>query len=672
MAPPSPDIDVGEDISISGSQSKMRKTTSIASTMAEGALLMKEEDAAILERGVRDSCSTGDTPLFAPINYASPTGLSPLASGDVGIAASSTTTPEIFRFKPDERLHALYEQESSVASFRSEHGDEEQVAGNMIPADGTKLTLPQCLSEVNTGSNAEPAKVTFLRCLSGNIVPRSGNLEFCDQRNETCFINLYPAPISEEFLRPTISEVSDIELVEEETTIKSKGMKNSKSYDRRLNEAAQFAEAVGEIPPSKMNETQAIIEEVESDSDEDSNNEIHHNEHSPLEIAKCKVAMDSKHLTKSLASHQSVVEPSKTENPLLDESFTETDEIVANTCRARRPKTRPVWPFKKKCFSSSYAFLHKLPEETNSEDFVYIGISSNPPEITKRGISRGNYAQLHRKAWLEVSDKYHRYGKNLRLYYRYWERLGFPTNQFFDWLDSKGEAAGEPLPNLPECPRSQLDSDTVLYISNPETTQKYSLTVVANEEGRGIVLDVDGDPVKTGPEGWIFVLRDNTVYGAQKITSVTGQSKQRFHHSSFFSGKAVAAAGIFLTDETGALTRLYPHSGHYRPGEADMQRMLFYLHHKKVNLRTFDMDTQQILHVARQETFQKQTDGEQSKEKKKKKVDSLHLQPAVFVACFLAHKARFIREGVFDQIHKIRTSDVTSVSEALIAVDDGV
>jgi hypothetical protein len=34
------------------------------------------------------------------------------------------------------------------------------------------------------------------------------------------------------------------------------------------------------------------------------------------------------------------------------------------------------------------------------------------------------------------------------------------------------------------------------------------------------------------------------------------------------------------------LTRLYPHSGHYRPGEAHMQRMLFFMYHEGVDLRT--------------------------------------------------------------------------------------
>jgi hypothetical protein len=278
-----------------------------------------------------------------------------------------------------------------------------------------------------------------------------------------------------------------------------------------------------------------------------------------------------------------------------------------------------------------------------------------------------------------VSDKYHRYGKNLRSYYRSWEKLGFPTNQFFEWLDSKGEAAGQPLPNLDECPRSVLDSDTVLYITNPEVTDGYSLDIKCSEDGRGRVIDVDGDSVITGPEGWILVLRDNVMYGAEKITSISGHSKQRFHHSSFFGGKAVASAGIIITDKEGFLVRLYPHSGHYRPGESHMQRMLFFLHRKGVNLRTFEMDTQQFRHVSREKdakgnkekTHEKRKKDKGEGEKKVKKVDSLHLEKAANVACFLAHKAGFIGEGIFDKIHQIRKADVASVSEALSTVDDG-
>lgn len=410
------------------------------------------------------------------------------------------------------------------------------------------------------------------------------------------------------------------------------------SDERRLSEAAQFAEAVGELPPSSSEEVPDIIEGEESEDSE--------SEESDKEIYVEDIIPEEEELTVSVSKHSKVDDPSHSGyDSQLDSSH-------------HRRKCRPRWPFKESP-ETTRGFLHKLPDGVNTQDFEYKGICSNPPEITKRGIQRGNYAQLHRKAWLEVSDKYHRYGKNLRLYYRYWERLGFPSNSFFDWLDSKGEAAGQPLPSLPECPRSTLDCDTVLYITNPDVTEGYILDVLPDEKGRGLLVDVDGDPVKTGPDGWIFVVRDNSLYGAQKIASISGHSKQRFHHSSFFCGKAVAAAGIIITDDDGYVTRQYPHSGHYRPGAADVQRMLFYLHHKGVDLRTFEMDTQQIFHVARGEST------------KKKKVDSLHLMPAVHVACFLAHKARCIEKGLFAQIHKIRKADVASVSEFLDLVDEG-
>lgn len=394
---------------------------------------------------------------------------------------------------------------------------------------------------------------------------------------------------------------------------------------RRLSEAAQFAKAVGDFTEGEelriIEDFAAEGEEIDDDDDDDDAPEIRVDD--PCREGKAD-------------SHKQL--------PPLKESAALQDLKV---------KIRPTWPFTE---------LDQLPSGDLSTTFIYKGICSNPPEITKSGMNRGNYAQLHRKAWLEVSDPKHRYGKNLRLYYRHWENLEHPTDMFFDWLDSKGEAEGQPLPDLAECPRSQLDSDTVLYITNNDVSRRYAITFKSCEGGKGRVFDVDGDPVSTGPDGWIFVLRDNVMYGAQKITSVTGNTRQRFHHSSFFGGKAVAAAGIFITDENGMLTHLYPHSGHYRPGEAHVQRMLFFLYHEGVDLRTFDMDTQQIQHVARDT-------NEQDRQEKKKKVESLHLVPAVHVACFLAHKARFIGEGIFSQIRQIQDADVASVGEALRLID---
>jgi len=384
----------------------------------------------------------------------------------------------------------------------------------------------------------------------------------------------------------------------------------------------------------------------------------------------------------------------------------------------------------------------KSPLHRNNVDsFSYRGLRANPPEIVKRGYSRGNYAQLHRKAWLEVSDKHHRYGKHLRFYYKHWENLGHPTNMFFGWLDSKGEAAGEPLPNLPECPRSQLDSDTVRYITNDDVTTEYEVLIKAKKlpfymdsnnsmdetenltqeaqitkERRSLsapamlavfdcgtkyssasssfndenfkygdmdttFFDIRGNPIATGPEGWIFVLRDGKIYAAPKVTSCIGKSRQRFHHSSFFGGKAVAGAGIIITDDNGHLLRLYPHSGHYRPGEAHLQRTLFHLQQSGVDLRRFQIDLQDVFHVSRKFLpclkVVPNAPGENVaveivrnyKAMKAKKTESLYLKPASYVASYLAHKALLIGNGVYDQIHQIRSCRVATVHEAIDIID---
>jgi len=432
-------------------------------------------------------------------------------------------------------------------------------------------------------------------------------------------------------------------VTQEAGTVRGKDKSPGLAEQRRVSEAMQFAEAVGE-PISNNQKELCIIEDHTDGGESDDSEDDELCDLNDIVVTKQKISS-------TFGLEDAIKLPQHIE--------------VVNTPDRPRRKWRPAWPFVSA--ESELSVLESLHGKGGEQAFAYKGICANPPEITKRGIQRGNYAQLHRKAWLEVSDKYHRYGKNLRSYYRYWERLDFPINKFFDWLDSKGEAAGQPLPNLPECPRSVLDSDTVKYITKPEVTERYAIDFIC-DGGRGRVIDVDGDPVTTGPDGWIFVLRDNVLYAAQKITSVSGHLKQRFHHSSFFGGKAVASAGIIITDEEGYLIRLYPHSGHYRPGEAHVQRMLFFLQQKGTDLKSFEVDTQQFSHVARDKDPRSK---DKDVQKKSKKVDNLHLQHASTVACFLSHKAKFIGEGIFEKIHLIRKADVTTVSEALQIVDEG-
>ena len=159
------------------------------------------------------------------------------------------------------------------------------------------------------------------------------------------------------------------------------------------------------------------------------------------------------------------------------------------------------------------------------------------------------------QAWLECTDRHHRYGKNLRVYYRAWEAANHPYDLFFDWLDSKGEAKGSKSPDLEECPRGKLDSDSVLYLTDMDEQNEYELTLallptlpynpqlisspvnssppvaspfpremnkMSLEEGRFgdgtrgdnnvVFMTAHNVPVNTGPDGWIFVLRDGKMY----------------------------------------------------------------------------------------------------------------------------------------------------------------
>lgn len=486
-------------------------------------------------------------------------------------------------------------------------------------------------------------------------------------------------------------------------------MRTSKSIDRILNEAAQYAEAVGEIPPLHIDEISREIIEGSSDDDQDDDDDDDAAEvevtEEEMERTRGKDAPsqdeseESRHIDTvklenkftrpeldSPASPKAVLEEPSPETPIhRDSKFTE--KYVCTDQTSNHPENKvtthqnymspskgkwhntPKYQQKKKR-QEKYLMVGMPPmypeDEEGSQPSSYKGVCSTPPEIILRGLSRGNYAQLHRKAWLEVSDKYHRYGKHLRCYYKHWESLGHPTNMFFDWLDSKGEAAGQPLPNLEECPRSQLDSDTVRYILNPEISETFSLKVARRKDGCMYLVNNDGNVVNTGPDGWIFVLRDSVLYAHPKVTSLSGKSKQRFHHSSFFGGKAVAAAGIIITNEDGKLERLYPHSGHYRPGEAHLHRILFFLQKMGINLKTFVVDTQQIMHVCRNKRNQSTPKGGKGEESgpgdkntnvtvvKLKKKDSLSLRAANLVASYLSHKAEMIGKGVFSQIHKIR------------------
>jgi hypothetical protein len=92
----------------------------------------------------------------------------------------------------------------------------------------------------------------------------------------------------------------------------------------------------------------------------------------------------------------------------------------------------------------------------------------------------------------------------------------------------------------------------------------------------------------------IFVVRDGVLYTHLKKV----EQPPRFHHSSFFAGDVVEAAGILVCDRGDNLV-LYPHSGHYRPMDRHFLNFLLLLRRHNVCLDRVTVDVQRTLRTAR-------------------------------------------------------------------------
>ncbi|KAG0303487.1 hypothetical protein BGZ98_006594 [Dissophora globulifera] len=221
------------------------------------------------------------------------------------------------------------------------------------------------------------------------------------------------------------------------------------------------------------------------------------------------------------------------------------------------------------------------------------------------GISTEEALVLLTEHWLEMSDKKHRYGSNLKPYHEYWLKQDTSQN-FFYWLD-KGE--GKDL-DLEGRSRVRLDEQRVHYLQEHER-QQYAVQVV---DGL-LFYKVSGKPVHTLPttvgadddvdvsqvlpdaheqddeatrlekkrirnkSKFIYVTDpQGTLYVAQKV-------KGQFHHSSFLGGGTVCAAGGIIVNH-GKLIKINPKSGHYRPGQRHFDRLLTNLKEMGIRLET--------------------------------------------------------------------------------------
>nr|XP_019012150.1 IQ domain-containing calmodulin-binding protein [Kwoniella pini CBS 10737]OCF50931.1 IQ domain-containing calmodulin-binding protein [Kwoniella pini CBS 10737] len=72
-----------------------------------------------------------------------------------------------------------------------------------------------------------------------------------------------------------------------------------------------------------------------------------------------------------------------------------------------------------------------------------------------------NSKSLEQQHWLEMIDGKHRYGSNMKYYFKKWKEDETTCDNFFRWLD-RGE--GKYL-NLEEMPRERLEKERIIYLS---------------------------------------------------------------------------------------------------------------------------------------------------------------------------------------------------------------
>lgn len=244
------------------------------------------------------------------------------------------------------------------------------------------------------------------------------------------------------------------------------------------------------------------------------------------------------------------------------------------------------------------------------------------PKLVK-GFSAGNISVVDKKSWLEVCDRKHRYGANLRAYYEEWKRQSDRPN-FWEWLDDETiEVEG--------VPRTKLESETVLYCDTAAERQKFALSIFHGKVWHVMTQTI----VQTGEEGWIFVLRDGVLYGGQKETKKT----PRIHHTSFVAGECVQTAGMMVIVD-GVIKTIYPHSGHYRPSEHELLILLRFLVTSHVDMTDIQVDVQRI-----QKVYRDSVNGQRVR-----KIDNAHFWNAYRVLYFLEVKHLAWKIGLFDDL----------------------
>ncbi|CAG8652719.1 15788_t:CDS:2, partial [Cetraspora pellucida] len=258
----------------------------------------------------------------------------------------------------------------------------------------------------------------------------------------------------------------------------------------------------------------------------------------------------------------------------------------------------PVWLKWEELLNTIESQLHRKDSKIASKLHVIERIGKGT-----RNVNGHMWLLLDTEHWLEICDSKHRYGANLKIYHDYW--LKTPTKEnFFDWLDKGG---GKNL-DLNVRPRNQLENETVKYCSKTERLEYEVIfkdgLLIYKKSGKPVnthesedstpsfpanIKRSDGDEgennqsslhrrVSEGKnEKWIYVTDCNGNF------FVSRKVKGHFHHSSFLSGGAIAAAGGIRV-RNGKLIELNPKSGHYKPTQCHFDSLIDRLKKEGVDL----------------------------------------------------------------------------------------
>jgi hypothetical protein len=190
----------------------------------------------------------------------------------------------------------------------------------------------------------------------------------------------------------------------------------------------------------------------------------------------------------------------------------------------------------------------------------------SPPESMSKFVTDDSLSiSVDPRSHLEVYDPKHRYGKNLRVYFKHFmtnvknttvgkyesPRLSDKVDlfsEFFSWLDGchevsfRSNASNDALviinfnfhSQVHGCSRQDLETEVVSYLDDDEARRKYIIDIDENglfwqRRSNNSAAEVCGDRrLLTTEDGnpYIFVIRGRTLFAGEKIT----KSTPRYEH----------------------------------------------------------------------------------------------------------------------------------------------